>query len=481
MTGNKKKENLIKWLHIVITLFFMFGLRFLPPIGSMDKIGMQVLGAFIGTLWGWIFVDIGWPSLMGMVAMGLTDYCTMSEYFVNSFGSQTIMLLMALLFISAFAQQQRITDVIVDFLLTRKCARGKPYLTLFFFLLAAFVATLLSQCLAMTILFISIFRAIMDKTGMKPYTASVNVFLVGLSFSTIIGDIAFPFKNASVVGLAAFQNITGIAVNGAKYTIVAMPLCMIFIISYVLLCKYVLRVDLSMISDVDLSANLEEVTTRKKMGLFLVIIALSSLLLPGILPSEWAFTQLLSRLGLGGMAFLAVVILCIVQVEGEPLLDFKEISGYYPWKVLFVSAHLVPLAAAISSDAVGVKEMFSNGFLSLADGMPVYILVALTVFTVCLITNIANNIVVGTMFITIGCSVCQSMGALELMIPLTVLIVFASNISLMLPSACPVNCIIFGQKDLIKIKDQMMLGIMVSIMFCVILTTVGYLLAMLVF
>lgn len=471
---NNQPRSITRWVHVIVTLFFMFGFRFLPPFGGLSTISMEVIGVFVGTIYGWIFVDMGWPSLAGMVALGTTSYCTMSELFVNSFGSQTIMMLMGMLFLSAFVQQQGITDVIVDFLLTRKIAKGRPYVILFFFLLAAFAATLLSQCLAMTVLFIAIFRSMMKKTGIKFLSKPVSVFLVGLSFSTIIGDISFPFKNAAIVGLASYESITGIAYNGAKYALVAFPLCILMIVSYVLMCKYILRIDLSGLVSADLDLELTETTPKKKLGLILTIIALVTLLLPSTLPAGWAFTQFLNRLGLGGIAILMVAILGLVRYQGEPLLDFGEIAGFFQWKVLLVQALLVPLASAISSEAVGITQLISGGFASITRNLPVAALIIVTVFIVCLATNFANNIIIGTLFITILIPVTESLGNPGLMQTLLILIIFAANVALILPSACPVNCVIFGQNDIVDRKYQTFLGIITSLMFCALLCLVGF-------
>lgn len=467
------KHSYGKWVNTAITLAFMFLFRFLPPFGTLSALSMQVIGVFVGTLYGWIFVDMGWPSLIGMVALGLTDYCTMNELFVSSFGSQTLMMLTGMLLLSAYVQQQGITDVIVDGLLTLKVARGRPYVTLFCFLFAAFAATLLSQCLAMTVLFIAIFRAIVKKAGIAPFSKTVSVFLVGLSFSTIIGDIALPFKNSAIIGLTTFQTLSGMTYNGALYAAIAFPLCVVLILVYIGMCKYILRIRMPELEQKDFQLDLATVTPRKKLGLVLTLLALCTLLLPSTLPAGWPLTQVLNRMGLGGLAFLMVALLGIIEYQGEALLDLGKIAGFFQWKVLLVQAQLLTLAAAISSEEVGVQNIISDVFTELASGLPIAALVVATVFMVCLVTNLANNIIIQTLFITIGCYTCSSLGCPELIFPLTILITFAANVALMLPSACPVNCVIFGQRDIVKGSYQMLLGVLTSVLFCIVLSVVG--------
>ena len=125
-----------RWLHIPIILFLMFGFGYIQPVGALTEMGMQVVGVFLGILWGWIFVGIGWPSMLGLIAFGLTDACTMGEAFAKGFGSQNAVLILAMLIITAFIEQAGLSQVIINWLLTRKITKGRPYLTVFFFIFA---------------------------------------------------------------------------------------------------------------------------------------------------------------------------------------------------------------------------------------------------------------------------------------------------------------------------------------------------------
>ena len=73
MSTVHKKVN-FSILNYILVLFFMFGFRFLPPFGGLNEISMQVIGVFVGVIYGWITLSIGWPSILGLVAFGLTDY-----------------------------------------------------------------------------------------------------------------------------------------------------------------------------------------------------------------------------------------------------------------------------------------------------------------------------------------------------------------------------------------------------------------------
>ena len=55
-----------KLIHTIIVLALMFLFRFLPPIGSITKDGMAVLGIFFGCIYAWTVGEVFWPSVLAL-------------------------------------------------------------------------------------------------------------------------------------------------------------------------------------------------------------------------------------------------------------------------------------------------------------------------------------------------------------------------------------------------------------------------------
>ena len=53
-----KKPNLMYFVHTVICLVIMFGVGQPSPIEPLTPLGMNLIGIFLGVLYGWIFIDI---------------------------------------------------------------------------------------------------------------------------------------------------------------------------------------------------------------------------------------------------------------------------------------------------------------------------------------------------------------------------------------------------------------------------------------
>ena len=98
----KKRHFHLSYINYVITFFLMFFVRFLPPVGGLSPVGMKVIGVWIGVLYGWGTLSISWPSVLGVVALGLTGYKHIDDLLMEAFGSQTMVMIMAMLLLAAF-------------------------------------------------------------------------------------------------------------------------------------------------------------------------------------------------------------------------------------------------------------------------------------------------------------------------------------------------------------------------------------------
>ena len=62
-----EKKDAMYFVHSLICLVIMFGFGQLPPMEPLTPLGMNLIGIFLGVLYGWIFIDIIWPSIAGLL------------------------------------------------------------------------------------------------------------------------------------------------------------------------------------------------------------------------------------------------------------------------------------------------------------------------------------------------------------------------------------------------------------------------------
>ena len=67
------------YIHSIIGLIIMFGFGLLPPFSTVTEFGMKMLGILLGLIYLWSFVDMGWPSVVGLIAYLMTGSVSVKE------------------------------------------------------------------------------------------------------------------------------------------------------------------------------------------------------------------------------------------------------------------------------------------------------------------------------------------------------------------------------------------------------------------
>ena len=90
------------WVHTCICLLIMFGFGQMAPFGPLTPLGMNLIGIFLGILYGWIFIEIVWPSLAGLLALMLIGGMKPVQLFNKSFGDPIVQMMFFIFVFSHF-------------------------------------------------------------------------------------------------------------------------------------------------------------------------------------------------------------------------------------------------------------------------------------------------------------------------------------------------------------------------------------------
>ena len=443
-----------KIIHMIIAALLMFGFPMLPVFGSMTKPGMHILGIFIGSIYGWCTLDLIWPSILGIVALGFSEAVSSTTFFASGFGGQLVVMTISVLFITVYISEAKLSDVIVGWLLTRRIVKGKPYLMAFMFFLAAFLVAIITNSFITAILFMTLYRTIAKNAKIPPYHKLNSVFIAGMICAASLGDVGLPFKGVLIVMMGGFSAATGIAVNYGSFIAFVFPAYISILVVYTLTCKFILRIDGSLLKDVDSMTEFMVKPTKKQIiSLFFIALLLLGLLLPGLLPSDWWITIKLNALGMGGVAFAILILMMTIRVEGEPLLNLREAAQKFDWGVLIVTAYFTPLAGLLVADEYGLKMTIANFFQPIIGGFLSYLFVVTIVAASAILTNFLNNQAVGILFISMLAVLSDSLSGVNIYAT-AILLMIAAVFSMAMPSANPVCAYLFTQKDIIKFKDH---------------------------
>ena len=405
------------YFHIVVVLALMIGIGMLPAVEPITPFGMKILGIFVGMLYGWTFCSMIWVSFLGMLMLCLTGAYTMTDFMAISFGSKTVMFIMLMFVFTALLEHFGLTKYIANWFISRKFVEGRPWLFSFILLVGAFFAGGFINMIASMMVFWGVIYAVSDKFGFKPYEKYPTLMILGIGIASCVGGAVPPYKMVPMVLLTAYGNVTGESVTFFDYICFSLPVALLVVVVYILTCRFVFRPDIKELKNLraDLVDPSELVLDRDKkvvLGFFAAFLFL--ILAPGFLPQEWLFTKVLNQLGVVGVVITLIVLLSsdlITAAEKQPMLDFTKMAAKgISWDIVIIMAIILPFTTILTSDATGIKEFLSGALAPFLSSMHplVFMVVALLIATA--LTNVANNMVIGAVFVSIILSVSDVMG-----------------------------------------------------------------------
>lgn len=175
------------------------------------------------------------------------------------------------------------------------------------------------------------------------------------------GGFLLPFK------MAVFSNFGFLAAgsNGAydgsfdyaAWTLFTIVIVTIMFTVYLVISKFILRIDLSKLASyVPEESQVQKMTKKQKVSLALFAALFVILMAPSFMPKTFFLTALLGKLNTVGGCMVIVAITCWIRVDGEPLLMFDDlVSKNVIWNIILMFGTALTLCACINSEAAGVS------------------------------------------------------------------------------------------------------------------------------
>ncbi|HJB66841.1 MAG TPA: hypothetical protein H9768_11275 [Candidatus Mailhella merdavium] len=463
---NVKKLNVRLLLIHIIILFFLFGFKYLPPFGQMTPYGMGILGIFLGELLGWLTIGFIFPSIAGIFALAFSGtFDGISQCFAISFGNDATVMILCCLFVCAFMEHMKLTDATVGFLLNLRLAKKSSLFFFFIFFFAVWLVSALSSSVLSIYLTVMIYRSISRQSGIEPYTPFNSFVLCGCAMAAMMGEISFPFKPVAVVVMNLYQTSTGsqLPFETYLYTVTLYEVVLLFV--YALFGKYILRLDYNIIKNVDIpSPSLDK---RQKYGLLCITLMMVAFLLTG------TNIEIFKYMGLGGAGLASILVMLILQVDGEPLLDIKKMAGKFDWGTFLYMAFFVSFMPLMGSPEVGLNATASSLMAPILSIMPSYAFLALALLLTTVLTNILNNLPVAIIFISLMGAMSSVLTGINFHAG-CLCITICAFIACATPAANPASVIIFGCTDLIRPRVSLLIGGIACLFLCIVTLLVFY-------
>ena len=179
---------------------------------------------------------------------------------------------------------------------------------------------------------------------------------------------------------------------------------------------------------------------------FLFIMAIT--LVASVFPADMPVVQIINnKFTTAGIYALIIAVLCLVKVDGKPLMDFAQVSQVgVRWEPILICAAAIPIANALTSDATGILDLFANILNPIFANASIPVLIAFVLVVTLILTNFGSNTGVALFLIAITVPLGLQMGAN--MGLLGIVIIYSASLGLMFPGASALSALLYGRDDL---------------------------------
>ena len=335
------------YLHTVVCLLIMFGFGQLPPVEPLTPLGMNLIGIFLGVLYGWVCIEIVWPSLAGLLALMLIGGMKPMMLLNKSFGDPVVQMMFFIFVFCATISHYGLSKFISLWFITRKFVAGRPWVFTYTFLGSIFILGGLTSASPAAIIGWSILYGVCEVCGFKKGDGYPTMMVFGIVFAAQVGMSLIPFKQAALTVFSAYETMSGVGIDYAKYMLIALLICAVCSLLFIVMGKYIFRPDMSKLVHLDVSkldkdGSLVLSRVQKVILAFLFLLVIL-LLAPNFMPKDFFLTRFLKGIGNTGIVILLVTVMAAIKVEGKALLNFKVmVDSGVTWGIVLLLAFVQP-------------------------------------------------------------------------------------------------------------------------------------------
>jgi len=475
------KNKPIYYVHVALIFFFMFVFKMIPPFEPITLVGMQLLGIFLGLIWGWIFVGMFWPSLLGLIALGFTDYMNLTQAFQQGIGHNNVLLNFFIFPIVGALDEAGVTTFLAHRIATLKIGRGKPFVTSFLVMYSCwFLTAITTNSFSSQLLVWALFYKMVELFNIPKgkYTAFM---VVGIGLGGILGPQAFPFMGPTVMYLGAYTGASGMEIPYGQYIIWTWIINFLGIVGYTLFGKFILRLDASALANIDTekldAPNKLNKYQKTMFGFFILLIV--GLVWTSIMPASWKITTIINTLTAKGVAAFIFLLICICNFAESKSSPIELISKYARWDVLMLMASVMLISNAMGNDATGISAWLMKVLDPIFGVDSTILFIIIITLIPMLITNFFNNLVTAMVLIPIAYNFAAQAGVNPAL--LNVMLLTTVNMAILTPAACAPAAMIFGQNQWVTPREVSTYGGIICVIVYFVTLLVGYPLGLVLF
>lgn len=467
------------YIHCAIMFVLAFVIASLPPFAGITPLGMQVLGIFAAAVYGWCMLGLLWPSLLIMILLGCTEYCTVKESFMTGFGNDVVITVFFMFIFAAYLEESGLSQYIANWFISRKIGEGRPWIFTLLLFSAAFVLAAFVSTFATIIIMWTIFYKVCDAVGEEKKSSYTTMGICGLAIASVLPGMMFTFKPFTQIFYGMTVKSTGmteLVMPFIPWLIYNLVMSAILVGAFMLGAKFILRPDVSKVAAAgEKLAYLrgQKMDTKQRNAMIVLVLFIASQVIPSFLPKTMPLKLLLDNIGILGCAVIALIALMILRSkEGKPIAEVGAlVNKGVSWDIIIMLAATMPLCNALESEETGIITSVITWMTATLSDASATMFLILVVILFMLVTQVAHNLVLMLVFIPLLAKMGLNYGINPLV--LINIIWFAAQSAFLLPASSSPSAMVYGNSKWVSSKHAYMYNGMYVILAMILMSVIG--------
>lgn len=503
--------DLMQVIHTIIGLAIMFFGRYLPApslavessqrltdmgfpvvdglsIITISPAGMVATTLFLSIVYLWSTVDTFWPSILGIIALGMSELGPMNKVLGQFLQNPMSIYILFLFLFSAALVHSNISNYLARWLITRPALRGKPWRLTAMVLATCYLVACVEQVSAVFLMW-PVLYVLFEVAGYKKGDKFVSMMMANSIIMIVLSFASDPLKGGAFYVLSNLYNLAATnpelnvqPINFGLYIIFGVTLSAISLLLIVASMRYIFRVDVSKLEKIDIEEfnrkPLPPMNWHQKGVIAIFVVFVLWMLLPGILGKDSAIGRFFVDNMMAGTA-VAVFLLTFLNFKSKPISALKDFGPKFPWGVYILVAVALFMGSVMLHPATNVVIFMEYALRTILEGLSYTALVTMVCCIGLVATNICNSVAAGLLFTPVLLAMCNALGVASA--PLLVCFFFIVMVAAVTPAASPYAALLFENKDWITSKEAFKYTFTSSIIVLLTLLVIGVPLATVMF
>lgn len=466
-------------ISIVAALLCMALFRFIPAPAGMTASAMQVLGIFVGALILWMTISIDWPSMLVLAALVTVPELSMNSVLASSLGNSTVAFLMFTFMCTYALSKTAFVRRCAVLFICSPLARKSPWGFLVLYCASILVIGLVMSPAVLFVIYLPILQAICSELKLQQGDKLASALMLGQLFSSAISCGMTPIAHVfPIMALGFYQTATGSTIGYADYMAMAVPVGLVCFVLMLLVFRFILRPDMSRVKDLNFDALKSSVpasTPRENLILIIFFVVVAMWILPEfIAPVLPGIAGFLDTQGTAFPPLVGAVALCIISIDGKPLMNFKEaMQKGVEWGSVIMAGATLALGTAMTNEDIGLTAFMSSSIAPVLNNMAPWMLVLVFAIWTAVMTNVASNMVTVTVVCAVALPLCIASGGTLSTPAIAVIIGMLASYAFVTPPAHPNVPLAIGS-GWVKTNEVVAYGAILMVISIVAAAAIGY-------